>query len=669
VEVYSIRSDEESQESSVLEDFEDMFHDTTKKQATTTLQTQPPPPQPPQQRRRRPATPIPKVVHDNNSSTTPESFDMSSSSSIGHLAYSHEKKRPGVSVSLSSPTMTKTMTITARVSLSPPFKPATTSTSSKVSMLERVVTECLTTRDCDGDCFVLEEQVAEKSTEGCKTQDASVLTTMDGRPNEGEGKPSAKQKQATTTKENSESMKVNVATKGDAVVATNDESLKSLVTNNDAVKERTKQTTASKTFGQVSHTHTSSPPKKNKLDVKESPNSTKANKPHNKQVAAKVSELKSSRKKETSKSTKAHKDDTVSELTSSKNKDAAKKSPKSTKARKKDKQAPAKSLETQSLLKKQIAEDVTQLTKANTFNKVATTKGSETQSSTKKKDIAKESTKSAKASKVDNKSLTTAKNSPDTHGSSSSSKSSDEPASGVKKRKSNDTLQPPNKKNRTFQDQILFYMLTACKPFSLKSLAQSLQTTEASINYALMSLLDKGLVIKKEFASGKSGRAKELYWANQDSTAKQVLALLPNPLEIRATLEEYKALQKQDARIAMEMNALQQEPDNEALTALLVEMENAVLALQGRWKEVKDRVLAQQQATLKKNSAPPNCPRRMKLRINAMRDEWKKRKTKCMDFVDQLADGMEKKPKDVIKLLDLETDEMEKVTMPPKHVL
>jgi 26S proteasome regulatory subunit (ATPase 3-interacting protein) len=208
-------------------------------------------------------------------------------------------------------------------------------------------------------------------------------------------------------------------------------------------------------------------------------------------------------------------------------------------------------------------------------------------------------------------------------------------------------------------------MLTGCKPFSLKSLAQSLQTTEASIHYTLMSLLDKGCVIKKEFATGKSGRTKELYWANQDSAAKEVLALLPNLQEIRAAQEEYRELKKEDFKFAMEMSVLQQEPDNVKLTADLVEMEKTVLALQGKLKETKDRVA---QATLKK-SASLNCPRRMKLRINAMRDEWKKRKTKCMDFVDQLADGMEKKPKDVIKLLDLETDEMEKVTMPPKHVL
>jgi hypothetical protein len=52
-----------------------------------------------------------------------------------------------------------------------------------------------------------------------------------------------------------------------------------------------------------------------------------------------------------------------------------------------------------------------------------------------------------------------------------------------------------------------------------------------------------------------------------------------------------------------------------------------------------------------------------------MRDVWKQRKEKCMDFCEHLADGLDKKVKDVVKLLDVETDEMAKVTMPPKHVV
>ena len=37
-----------------------------------------------------------------------------------------------------------------------------------------------------------------------------------------------------------------------------------------------------------------------------------------------------------------------------------------------------------------------------------------------------------------------------------------------------------------------------------------------------------------------------------------------------------------------------------------------------------------------------------------------------MDFVYNLSDAMEKKPKDVLKILDIETDEAQGVKIPPK---
>jgi hypothetical protein len=49
------------------------------------------------------------------------------------------------------------------------------------------------------------------------------------------------------------------------------------------------------------------------------------------------------------------------------------------------------------------------------------------------------------------------------------------------------------------------------------------------------------------------------------------------------------------------------------------------------------------------------CPIRLKQRINHLRKEWKVRKYKCTAFVEQLADGLEKKPKDVLGLLDIDT--------------
>jgi hypothetical protein len=238
------------------------------------------------------------------------------------------------------------------------------------------------------------------------------------------------------------------------------------------------------------------------------------------------------------------------------------------------------------------------------------------------------------------------------------------------------------KKKRTFQDQVLAEMFFSCKAYNLKSLAQSLSTTEIALQYLMLSLLDKNIVVKKDFTS-KSGKTKEIYWANQESKAKEVMNLMPDAGEMEEASNELTSLQRLQSEIAQEMAILSQDLSNEEIDAQLHQMETEVtetkanlLALQTRIKNYQEgkrpvrpfgRLLQNQ--TTPAQMAKENCPRRTAMRINFMRDEWKARKQKCMDFVERLADGMEKKPKDVIKLLEIETDEMERVTMPPKRVI
>ena len=50
-----------------------------------------------------------------------------------------------------------------------------------------------------------------------------------------------------------------------------------------------------------------------------------------------------------------------------------------------------------------------------------------------------------------------------------------------------------------------------------------------------------------------------------------------------------------------------------------------------------------------------------------MRGEWKSRKQQCVEFVDQLADAMDKKRTQVINMLDIETDEKAGEKLPPKR--
>jgi len=49
------------------------------------------------------------------------------------------------------------------------------------------------------------------------------------------------------------------------------------------------------------------------------------------------------------------------------------------------------------------------------------------------------------------------------------------------------------------------------------------------------------------------------------------------------------------------------------------------------------------------------------VRFNLMRTEWKGRKDKCNDLIDNLMDAMEQKLKNACEALDIVTDEMEGV--------
>lgn len=235
-------------------------------------------------------------------------------------------------------------------------------------------------------------------------------------------------------------------------------------------------------------------------------------------------------------------------------------------------------------------------------------------------------------------------------------------------------------KKKTFQDQLLHHMFFNCKPFTMKTLTQELEASEASVNFCLMSLTDKGWVVRKEFTS--KNRSKELFWANQEAKSKELsnaLRIVP-PEQVAAARRELGNLQEQEKYANQQLHQVLQEPSNEALNNQLLIAEQEVSELEGAVKAALDRIRSAQEpkpqpkqrvgfGKTKAIKAKPTCPKRLKVRINKMRDEWRKRKEKCDDFVEQLADGMEKKVKDVVKMLELETDEVVRVKMPPKYVI
>lgn len=240
---------------------------------------------------------------------------------------------------------------------------------------------------------------------------------------------------------------------------------------------------------------------------------------------------------------------------------------------------------------------------------------------------------------------------------------------------STETKLATKKKKRTFQDQLLELLFMTGKPYTVKMLAQQLQTTDSSIEFCLLSLVDKGWIFKKEFAS--KSRSKELYWANQDAKSKELmdsLNMVP-PLEIKHAQEELAHLQREHILLVNEITGITKAPSNAELNEQVQAMVTQVQELEQRLQETHGRIRASESnrgksVTLASNRKQPSktqSSKQIKKRINAMRLQWKTRKEKCMDFIEQLADGMEKKVKEVLNLLELETDEMVGVKIPPKH--
>jgi hypothetical protein len=221
------------------------------------------------------------------------------------------------------------------------------------------------------------------------------------------------------------------------------------------------------------------------------------------------------------------------------------------------------------------------------------------------------------------------------------------------------------------------------KPFSLKGLALELHTTEQQLFHTLLTLKDKRLVVEKDFTSGK-GRSTTLFWANLE--AKEACVRDFSPEKVAAAKQQLHCLSMQEKGIQSELASVTKFPSNEELCAKAAVEEALVAELQAKLAEMKGRIASatdgpavarkpsmigyfQNKSKSAAELARERCPRRLKIRINAMRNEWKSRRDRCRDAVDTLAEAMEKKPKEIVKMLDLETDEMAGATMPTTHLV
>ena len=243
----------------------------------------------------------------------------------------------------------------------------------------------------------------------------------------------------------------------------------------------------------------------------------------------------------------------------------------------------------------------------------------------------------------------------------------------------------PKKKKKTFQQQVLLHLITSMKPFTLKTLAAELRTTDVVLSHLMLSLLDKNIVRKKEF--GKKIK-KELYWVDLETATKEFYGKnLPTRDAMQSSKAELNIALGEEVSLMEILKGMESELSNEELRKRLEEAEKTGQEMRTKMQDIKYRIegktssagtpaakgLGQPNpARFARYRAPPKKPKTRKQlnkEINSMRTEWKSRKEKCMDFIDNLADAMEKRPKEVNKMLEIETDEMMGVKIPAKKVL
>ena len=192
--------------------------------------------------------------------------------------------------------------------------------------------------------------------------------------------------------------------------------------------------------------------------------------------------------------------------------------------------------------------------------------------------------------------------------------------------------------NQSIKDRAVSHIIKSGKPFSLPSLASELGVQEVHLHSAIKHLMDIKILVRKEFTTGVKVKT-EIYYINQDK--------LPR----KKKLEELRCLEED---LMKELAAVNSELSNDELNKRIEEEEqnrnDLISKLKCAREDHEGAIHAHQ------------------VKINDWVDMWKGRKEICDDFVYNLSDALEMKPKDVVKsVLKIQTDEDANERILPKY--
>mmetsp|Transcript_18633 Transcript_18633/g.42581 ORF Transcript_18633/g.42581 Transcript_18633/m.42581 type:complete len:280 (-) Transcript_18633:260-1099(-) len=245
------------------------------------------------------------------------------------------------------------------------------------------------------------------------------------------------------------------------------------------------------------------------------------------------------------------------------------------------------------------------------------------------------------------------------------------------------------KKKLNIELSLLRSLYISSQPFTISSLAEYAKQPDSTVQFTLLSLVDKKMVVKKDFERTRKDGSKvikTLYWCDvthksvkeaiekkgllssqstnegDDASDAQMLRRNVTENDVRTCEAELKSWHKRGETIKKDISQLSAEPLN-------IKLDEALRKAEEELEEVRQKVdkLKEEERQRRDAGEELPTPASVKKKINTMRLEWKNRKMLCTDFLERLAEGMEKKNKEIIKILDIVDDEMEGVKMPEKY--
>lgn len=208
-------------------------------------------------------------------------------------------------------------------------------------------------------------------------------------------------------------------------------------------------------------------------------------------------------------------------------------------------------------------------------------------------------------------------------------------------------------KNRgKLEEKLLLHLTREMKPFTLKILAEELETAEVTLHSPILNLKEKGIVCRKEIG-GKV--KKEIYWVDIDNALQELYGEKQINLGEKSVVVKQKLakLAAQETSLLKEVEEVRKDMTNETLDIRLAEEERKLETLKVLISERRRRQI--------------NRMNLEKRKINFFRSWWIKRKQQCVDFIEMFAEAMEEHVKDMNICLGIVTDEMAGEVLPKKQ--